>query len=231
MTLQVPQDIDLRPLIGRSVLDQGARPTCVPFATSTAHEALRSVQGYDPVHLAPEALWHHSTALGRTSADGMVLRDVDPALSESGQPGLDVWPYKDDLGPDTEPPPPTAGTPPWHRARLAPLTLAHDGMERAVEEALTSSSPVILVVEVTDELWWPGDDGVIAVPNVRAATGGYHAVTCVGAATHPIHGRLLLVKNSWGEGWGLGGYAWLPLGYLVAFAVQAATVLAYEDDR
>jgi C1A family cysteine protease len=79
-------------------------------------------------------------------------------------------------------------------------------------------------VEVTDQFRAPGPDGIVAIPDVRAASGSYHAVTCVGAATHPVSGRVLLVKNSWGTDWGLGGYCWLPIDYLVGFAVQAATI-------
>ncbi|MEW5705145.1 MAG: hypothetical protein AB1781_11265 [Pseudomonadota bacterium] len=36
--------------------------------------------------------------------------------------------------------------------------------------------------------------------------------------------RHLLIRNSWGDGWGLGGYAWLPVAYLESFAVQAGLV-------
>ena len=35
---------------------------------------------------------------------------------------------------------------------------------------------------------------------------------------------VLLVRNSWGEFWGAGGYGWLPMDYLIAYALQAVVV-------
>ncbi|WP_298461259.1 C1 family peptidase [uncultured Cellulomonas sp.] len=221
----MPRDIDLRGLVGDTILDQGYRPTCVAVATSAAHEALIGTPAAPSEDLAPEALWWHATRAGLTSAAGMLLRDVGPALNGPGQPELTKWPYNRALGAGTENPPDDLSDPPWHRARLDDLPLLHDGVEQPIEDALDTSYPVILILEVTDQFYNPDEDGIVALPGVRATAGGYHAVVCVGAATHPIHGRMLLVKNSWGPVWGLGGYGWLPLAYLVAFAVQAARVL------
>lgn len=217
-------DVDLRALVGPDILDQGFRPTCVAFAASAAHEALQNGQGGLVEHLAPEALWWQATAAGDTSRHGMVLDKIAPALGTHGQPGLSLWPYNPRLGAGTEDPPAVLDEPPWRRARLRALPLLHDGVEDPLEEVLAESRPVILIVEVTDQFHVPGEDGVIAIPNVRAIGGGYHAVTCVGAATHPVYGRLLLLKNSWGANWGLGGFCWLPMGYLIGFAGQAATL-------
>jgi hypothetical protein len=218
------KDVDLRSFVGRGVLDQGHRPTCVAFAASVGHEALQNIAN-DPVdHLAPEALWWQATTAGLTSNRGMVLNDIGLALSGHGQPELSYWPYNPSLGAGTEEPPVGLQGPPWRRSVLNDLPLQHDGVESALEDELERSRPVVLIVEVTDEFLQPGDDGIVAIPDVRASSGGYHAVTCVGAATHPTRGRLLLIKNSWGTNWSVGGYCWLPLEYLIGFVVQAAAI-------
>ncbi|MEW1974456.1 C1 family peptidase [Microbacterium profundi] len=213
-------DVDLRDLVGADILDQGMRPTCVTFAASAAHEAMRTLQGEDAEHLSPEALWAYCSTNGTASVDGMLLADAGPALENDGQPLLRDWPYAD----TARAAPSSAGAPPWHRAALVPLELSRDGVEAEIEDQLQTGVPVILILETTDEFLLTDADGFIAVPDIRAGHGGYHAVTCVGAATHPTAGRHLLVKNSWGEEWGAGGYGWLPLDYLRGFGAQAATV-------
>ena len=217
-------DIDLRDLIGADVLDQGRRQTCVAFATSAAHEAARSEGGYAPEHLSPEAIWHYCHQHGLTGEDGMLLWSASSALGDSGQPLLSIWPYDSLIGSGTEEPPDGAGKPPWNQAELIAVHIAHDGIEDAIEDALAAKTPVAIILEITDEFLLATTEGLIEVPDIRANHGGYHAVTCVGAADHPTHGRLLLVKNSWGDEWGSGGYGWLPIGYLRAFGAQAATI-------
>lgn len=214
--------VDLRPLITSALMDQGARPVCLPFALSHAHEAVATRS--DDSALAPEAIWWHASQRGQVSAGGMLLQHAGDALHASGQPLLASWPWNPTLGAGTEHPPTAVGTPPWHTATLTPLQLAHDGTEDDLEDSLADGLPVVLVVEVTDEFVRPSAEGVIDVPDIRSPAGDYHAVLIVGAQTDPDLGRLLLIRNSWTIYWGAGGYGWLPIDYLIAHAVQAATV-------
>lgn len=197
---------------------------CAPFAIGANHEAWQTARAAGVEALAPESLWRHCALAGKTSAEGVLLADVGQALADVGQPPLGVWPYNPHLGPGTEEPPTAAGPEPWRIARFEELAVAHDGIEADLEDQLAGGSPVVLVVELTDEFDNPGPDGHVAIPDLRAPPGDYHAVLVVGAATHPAHGRCLLVRNSWGEGWAAGGYAWLPIDYLRSFAVQAGVV-------
>lgn len=212
--------IDLRHLLPAAVPAQGPRPLCLPFAVGASHEAQRTTNGSPIEALAPEALWWHCTKKGQTGRRGVLLTHVGEALTDTGQPTLLDWPYSPWLGSRTEDPPARAGPAPWRTRNFREVPLAHDGIEAGLEDLLAAGSPIVLVIEVTDEFDHPDSDGHIQLPNLRAMTGDYHAVLAVGVATRGSHGRCLLVRNSWGEWWAAGGYGWLPVGYLEAFAVQ-----------
>ena len=66
------KNIDLRSLVGRDVLDQGTRPTCVAFAASVANEALHHAEK-TAEHFAPEARWVRPPPTGATNPGGLVL--------------------------------------------------------------------------------------------------------------------------------------------------------------
>lgn len=225
-SLARPQ-VDLRGHLS-PVRAQGPRPLCVPFAITTSHEAARFLLGAtDPSEaLAVEPLWKHCVDAGWASWQGTTIPATADALSARGQPLETHWPYNDNLGPGTEDIPAATATVDWHCAAMVDVPLAHDGVEELIEVALGAGFPVVILVELTDEFEFPDDDsGEIALPKITSPIGDYHAVVAVGAATSADgQTRRLLVRNSWGEGWGVGGYGWMPLRYLTAFAVEAAVL-------
>jgi hypothetical protein len=204
------------------VSDQGPRPLCVAFALGAAHESL----AHDDFVPAPEPLWWWLHRHGLAGPDGALLDDGGDALSAVGQCPVHAWPYDASLSHRTEDPPSAAGPAPWRLATTVPVPLAHDGVEEELEAVLADGSPVVVIIEVTDAFESPHEDGYVDTPDLRAPSGGYHAVVVEGAWTEPGRGRVLLVRNSWGEGWGAGGFALLPVEYLVAHAAQAAAVRA-----
>jgi len=175
--------------------------------------------------LAVEPLWQYCLKNGHTSHGGTTLAASDAAVRGKGQTADSYWPYNDSLGAGTEPEPATATQATWYTADTIDIRLAHDGIEQLIELALAAGLPVMLVIELTRQFEQPARQGEIAVPPLTARVGDYHAVLAVGAATNDDGtSRRLLVRNSWGSGWGAGGYGWLPLDYLIAFAVQAAAI-------
>ncbi len=215
--------MDLRHLLPAAVPAQGPRPLCVPFALTAGHEARRSSAANLTDALAPEALWWTCTQRGQTSAMGLLLEHGAAALTAPGQPFLGDWPYNASLGSGSEPPPASADSVPWLSAEFCDVPVANDGIEDRIEVTLAAGVPVILILELTNEFEKPDEHGVVAVPDLSAPAGDYHAVLVVGAAHH-VAGRHFLVRNSWGDWWGLGGYCWLPVAYLIDFCVQAGKV-------
>ena len=223
--------IDLRDFLPDDVPFQGLRPLCLPFAFTGGHEALLCDSDDPATPLAPEPLWWACVQNGHASPSGVLLEHAGAALADTGQVELDAWPYNLQLGYGTEPPPAECGTPPWQRAEWREVPLAHDSVEDELEDLLAAGYPALLVVEVTDAFADPDLDGSVHTPSLRVPPGDYHAVLVVGAATDPLHGRRLLVRNSWGAAWGGGGYCWLPLTYLIAFVPQAAVVAPPRSSR
>jgi len=218
--------IDLRHLLTPDVRAQGPRPLCLPFSTSFAHEAARANAAADLAEaLSVEPLWQHCVHAGSAGHDGTTLRAIGDAIQQAGQPLETIWPYNDTLGPGTEPTPVAASAARFNTAELFRVPLANDGIEADLEATLTARLAVVVVLEITSEFENPSADGEIDVPSLSSPVNDYHAVTAVGAATNAAgDSRRLLICNSWGPGWGAGGYGWLPYDYLVAFAGQAAAI-------
>lgn len=216
--------IDLRPHLETPVRAQGPRPLCVPFAVGAAHEAARSLVLAEPDALAVESLWQHGVRAGTAGPGGTTLAAASVALADAGQPLQRLWPYNTTLGDGTEPTPPGLTPPEFRTASLIGVPLEHDGIEEPVEQTLARGLAVTLVIEVTAEFAnAPG--GEISVPALTAPLGDYHAVLAVGVATDTAtRSRRLLIRNSWGPGWGANGHAWLPYDYLIAHAVDAAVL-------
>jgi hypothetical protein len=91
MTVDVECDLRLRFGPAR---DQGSRPTCLAFAASDTHAALR-----DPwTALSCEfAFYHAQRRAGRKPASGASLPYMLAALRDDGQPVETDWPYLDVL--------------------------------------------------------------------------------------------------------------------------------------
>lgn len=195
---------------------------CLPFAVTGAHDAQCLVDGESA--RAVEALWHHAVNEDRVQSAGTTMTAILDAVATAGQPSTEDWPFVPTLGIGTQDPPQSCGPPPWRTARFRQVQLAHDGTEALIEQELVDGRCVVLVLEIGDEFTFPDGDGFVAVPDLRAEMGDYHAVLVVGAV-NTDRGRHLIVRNSWGTGWAVGGHCLLPLAYLEAFAVQAASLV------
>ena len=195
-----------------SVRDQGTRPTCIACAVSDAH-----AHAHGLAHgLSAEYLFY--AGLKRVPslnhAKGLTLGAADLALRGDGQPNEVEWPYQ------------TTTPNPWAPPSLTTLWYGslHPCAHHEVVLALQGGTPVLLGLKLV-----PGFNRVQQSPHVINTAGtpvGAHSVLGVGLGSSVAGGPidLVLLRNSWGAGWGKGGYAWLALNYLTANLIGSRTL-------
>ena len=190
--------VDLRPSLG-PVRDQGARPTCLAHATTTAHEHARG----STWALSPEYLHYFASGEG-SSSEGVDFSNISRALLDPGQPAETDCPYH-----LNDPPPgwaPAANLPLYRRQS----TSSEQGPDE-VEALLVAGHAPVLGIATTDAFYLP------ATPLVISSTGpvrGLHAVVAVGIGM-TYTARCFLIRNSWGRTWADAGHAWVDDAFIV----------------
>ena len=212
---------DLRSHFG-AARDQGARPTCLAFAVSDFHAALRG--GW--ISLSCEFIFYHAQRRAhRKPTEGADLTSILEALREDGQPVETDWPYLISLPSDlrTWSPPTEIG--PRFRRHGAPRGATF----QEVIEILEEGSPALILMTLSDSFYLPRAGGVVLPPSSESVDPTRrHAVVAVGYGVADGDSAIL-IRNSWGSAWGLDGYAWLPRPYLEPRLLRSA-VLREEID-
>lgn len=206
---------DLRSRFGPA-RDQGVRATCLAFAMSDTHAAMR---GGPWRALSCEYLFYHAKQRDGTPVDeGTTISAAQAALVQDGQPLEAGWPYLAALPADEAQWMPPAGIGILYRRSSTRHTPAFNRIWDAVE----ANQPSVVVMTVSTAFYRPSKDGVVDSnepedPAVR------HAVVAV-ATGQRAKAKLLLVRNSWADSWGLAGHAWLSETYVAPRIVAALRV-------
>jgi hypothetical protein len=204
-----------------SVRDQGRRPTCLAFAVSDLHAAMRKRSVFEELSVE-YAFYRASLRQGLLRRDsGTAIKPMLEALEFDGQPQESSWPYLQalpiDLGSYT--PPTIDGQLFRTRGSQLNLTLT-DTADR-----LTHGFPLMLGILPSLQFHTAVGTSVIVRTSPDPLTGAAHAVIAVGWGEFGNQ-KAFLLRNSWGPKWGNRGYVWASEEYLNPRLITAVTMEA-----
>jgi len=225
----LPPSVDLREWCS-PVEDQGGIGSC------TAHVGVGIIEYYERKsfrrHIDASRLFLYKVTrnLMKIKGDtGAYLRTTMGAMVLFGVPPEEYWPYKEDEKEfDKEPPAFCyAFAQSFQTVRYfrhdPPGTKAEEIL-RKVKTYLSKGHPAMFGFTVYNSVEQAEKAGKIPFPTPKERIEGGHAVVAVGyddkMKIKNRYGKVettgaLLIRNSWGKGWGEGGYGWLPYEYIL----------------
>lgn len=205
--------IDLRPYCS-PVEDQAQTSSCVAQAVVGALELLQIRNGQPYQDLSREFVYYNARLMHRAQEvdAGTFINLAFETLTTLGTCSEATWPF--DVEKVFVRPSVAAYREAYPHRTSEFYAIAETGETRneRILDALRDRHGVVFGMTV-DADYEALQGPLVAMPrSVRQNPGG-HAQLIVGA---DVKSRLWIVRNSWGTGWGEGGYAYVPFDYLPA---------------
>jgi C1A family cysteine protease len=224
-----PSSVDLREWCS-PIEDQGKIGSC------TAHAGVGIIEYYERKsfgrHLDASRLFLYKVTRNLMKAkgdSGAYLRMTMGAMVLFGVPPEAHWPYSDEGERFDQEPPAFCYAFAQNYQTLKyfrhdpPATKAEEILKK-VKTYLASGHPAMFGFTVYNSIEQADTTGRIPFPSPKERIEGGHAVAAVGyddkMKIKNKYGKVetngaLLVRNSWGKGWGENGYGWLPYEYIL----------------
>jgi C1A family cysteine protease len=207
----LPAQLSLRDQCPKDLYDQGQLGSCTANAIGAAFEfdlLKQKVTDYMPSRLF--IYYNERTMEGTVDSDsGAMIRDGIKSVSKQGVCPEDSWKY--DITQFAEKPPENCYT-----EAMARRVTSYQRVPRVLNQmkgCLANGLPFVFGFSVYEsfESAEVAKTGTVPMPSSGESLLGGHAVLAVG---YDDATQRFLVRNSWGEGWGNGGYFTLPYAYL-----------------
>ncbi len=207
----LPLSVDLRPQCPKGVYDQGQLGSCTANAIAGALEFDQMKQVLKTFTPSRLFIYYNERVMEGTvnSDSGAQIRDGIKSVGNIGACPETDWAY--DVANFTVKPP----APAFNDAALG-KALQYQRVPQVLTQmkgCLASGYPFVFGFTVYES--FEGDEvartGVVPMPSSTEKVLGGHAVLAVG---YEDKSQRFIVRNSWGPGWGMGGYFTMPYAYL-----------------
>jgi hypothetical protein len=92
-------------------------------------------------------------------------------------------------------------------------------------DVLDGGSPALLLMTLSHSFYAPDESGIVIAPvGELPDPTRRHAMVAV-AHGSTATGRVVMVRNSWGQGWGSNGHAWLTEMFVTPRIIRVAVLL------
>jgi C1A family cysteine protease len=206
---KLPQAVDLRPMCP-PVADQGQLGSCTGNALAGALEFLEMKDNVPYIDLSRLFIYYDERAFEHTVASdsGAQIRDGIKTLAKQGVCSETCWPY--DISKFTVKP-----ASPCYKEAAAHKITSYQRIQTVDEmrTCLADGYPFVFGFSVYEsfESQEVAQTGVVQMPQPSEQQVGGHAVVGVG---YDDSQNRFIVRNSWGENWGMKGYFTIPYDYL-----------------
>jgi C1A family cysteine protease len=207
----LPPKVDLRPACPPTVYDQGRLGSCTANAIAAAFEFDLGKQKLPDFMPSRLFIYYNERKIEGTvdSDSGAMIRDGIKSVAKQGVCTEDAWPY--DISKFTDQP-----TKECYTAAKDNQALSYQRIPQSLNQmrgCLANGYPFVFGFTVYEsfESSEVAQTGVVPMPVDGESVLGGHAVLAVG---YDDETQRFLVRNSWGSGWGDGGYFTIPYAYL-----------------